>query len=135
MGGAADVVLDMVGGEYSEPALRATGFGGRFVVVGFAAGTVPRVPLNLVLLKGSTVTGYEIASFERHHPVQARANRDALEQMFLDGLLTPPITARYALDDAAHAVASVAGRDKFGITVLQMTAAAPQSANQHQELP
>lgn len=134
-GGAADVVLDMVGGEYSEPALRATGFGGRFVVVGFAAGTVPRVPLNLVLLKGSTVTGYEIASFERHHPVQARANRDALEQMFLDGLLTPPITARYALDDAAHAVASVAGRDKFGITVLQMTAAAPQSANQHQELP
>lgn len=120
-GGAADVVLDMVGGDYSEPALRATGYGGRFVVIGFAAGTVPRIPLNLVLLKGSTVTGYEIASFERRQPEEANANRVALEQMFIDGRLTPPITARYSLDDAVAAVSSVAGRDKFGITVLHLT--------------
>ncbi|MDG5485492.1 NADPH:quinone oxidoreductase family protein [Mycolicibacterium gadium] len=133
-GGAADVVLDMVGGDYSEPALRATGYGGRFVVVGFAAGTVPRIPLNLVLLKGSTVKGYEIASFERHHPVQTRANREALERMLLDGRLTPPITARYDLDDAVDAVASVAGRDKFGVTVLQVTPRAQHSDNEPKEL-
>lgn len=120
-GGAADVVLDMVGGDYSEPALRATGYGGRFVVIGFAAGTVPRIPLNLVLLKGSVVTGYEIASFERRQAEQAIANRVALEQMFIDGRLMPPITARYRLNGAVAAVASVAGRDKFGITVLHLT--------------
>lgn len=50
---------------------------------------MPRIPLNLVLLKGSTVKGYDIAGFERHHPVQTRANREALERMFLDGRLTP----------------------------------------------
>jgi NADPH:quinone reductase len=59
--GGADLVLDMVGGPASEEALRATGFGGRFVVVGFASGAVPKVPLNLVLLKGSEILGYEIA--------------------------------------------------------------------------
>ena len=116
--GAADVVIDLVGGHYAEPALRAVGYGGRFVVVGFAAGAVPRVPLNLVLLKGSTILGYEIADFERHNADEARANRDALEAMLVDGRLVPPITARFDLEDAVEAMTRVAGRDKFGSTVL-----------------
>ncbi|MCF2533940.1 NADPH:quinone oxidoreductase family protein [Yinghuangia soli] len=119
-GGGADVVLDMVGGEYSEPALRATGYGGRFVVVGFAAGSVPRIPLNLVLLKGSIIRGYEFGDFERRHPEEAAANRDALERMLADGRIVPPITGRYPLEQAAEAMRTVAGRDKYGVTILQM---------------
>ena len=116
-----DVVLDMVGGPYSEPALRAVGYGGRFIVVGFAAGNIPRVPLNLVLLKGSTITGYEIASFERNHPDIAEQNRAQMESMLASGALIPPISARYRLDDALEAIRVVAGRDKLGMTILEMT--------------
>jgi NADPH2:quinone reductase len=119
--GGADVVLDLVGGDYSEPALRATGYGGRFVVVGFAAGQVPRIPLNLVLLKGCIVTGYEIAGFERRCPELATANRDALETLLATGRLIPPITGRYRLDQAIEAMRAVAGRDKYGITILDLT--------------
>ncbi|MFC4469830.1 NADPH:quinone oxidoreductase family protein [Streptomyces xiangluensis] len=117
----AGVVLDVVGGPYSEPALRATGYGGRFVVVGFAAGQVAKIPLNLVLLKGSIVTGYEIADFERRNPEQTSANRQALEALLLDGHLKPPITGRYRLDQAAEAMKTVAGRAKFGMTVLDLS--------------
>lgn len=117
-----DVVLDMVGGALSEPALRAVGYGGRFVVVGFAAGDIPKVPLNLVLLKGSNITGYEIADFERHQPEDAAANRIALEEMLATGKLTPPITGRYDLDHGVEAMTVVAGRDKLGMTVLTPTA-------------
>ncbi|SEU33601.1 NADPH:quinone oxidoreductase family protein [Nonomuraea wenchangensis] len=117
----AGVVLDMVGGPFSEPALRATGYGGRFVVVGFATGEIARVPLNLVLLKGSTVMGYEIGDFERHHSDEAEANRRALEALLTDGTLKPPVTGRYRLDQAAEAMRTVAGRAKLGLTVLDLT--------------
>ncbi|MFK4035113.1 NADPH:quinone oxidoreductase family protein [Nonomuraea wenchangensis] len=117
----AGVVLDMVGGPFSEPALRATGYGGRFVVVGFATGEIARVPLNLVLLKGSIVMGYEIGDFERHHPDEAEANRRALEALLTDGTLKPPVTGRYRLDQAAEAMRTVAGRAKLGLTVLDLT--------------
>lgn len=118
--GGVDVVLDMVGGDLSEPALRAVGYGGRFVVVGFASGAPARVPLNLPLLKGSTITGYEIASFERREPENAAANRLALEDLLASGRVTPPITARFALDDAVESMRHVSGRDKFGATILQI---------------
>ncbi len=117
-GGSADVVLDMVGGDYSEAALRTVGYGGRFVVVGFAAGAPARVPLNLVLLKGSTILGYEIGDFQRQQPERAAANRDALEAMLVRGDITPPITSRFPLEQAAEAMAHVAGRAKHGVTVL-----------------
>ncbi len=64
--GGADVVIDPVGGTLSEPALRALRYGGRFVVVGFAAGEIPRIPLNLVLLKGCRIMGFEFRSFMTH---------------------------------------------------------------------
>lgn len=119
-----DVVLDMVGGEVAEPALRAVGYGGRYVVVGFAAGDIPRVPLNLVLLKGSSITGYEIGDFERHQPEQAAANRAALEEMLASGRLEPPVTGRYRLEQGVEALTVVAGRHKLGMTVLTMPATA-----------
>jgi NADPH:quinone reductase len=116
--GAADVVLDLVGGGYSEPALRAVGYGGRFVVVGFAAGAPARVPLNLVLLKGSRILGYEIIDFEAKEAEAAARNRDALEALLSTGAIEPPITARFPLADAPAALAHVAGREKLGATVL-----------------
>lgn len=119
--GGADVVLDMVGGEYSEPALRATGYGGRFVVVGFAAGAPARVPLNLPLLKGSRVIGYEIADFESREAEEAARNRDALETLLVEGTFIPPITGRMSLDTAVDAIRLVGGRDKLGATILEMS--------------
>ncbi|WP_370068629.1 NADPH:quinone oxidoreductase family protein [Mycobacterium sp. MAA66] len=116
----ADVVLDLVGGEASEQALRATGFGGRFIVAGFASGAIPNVPLNLVLLKGSSIAGYEIVDFERHCPRDARTNRDRLEELVANGTVKPAITARFSLDEAPQALAHASRRDKFGITILDL---------------
>ncbi|MGR7002110.1 zinc-binding dehydrogenase [Yinghuangia aomiensis] len=111
----ADVVLDTVGGEYAEPALRATGYGGRYVVIGFAAGEVPRVPLNLVLLKGSTILGYEIGAFQTPPPRRSRDQPRDLEAM---AHRRPPPSRRsrrrYALESAAEAMRTVAGRAKYG---------------------
>ncbi|MHA7664735.1 NADPH:quinone oxidoreductase family protein [Mycolicibacterium sp. HS_4_1] len=118
--GGADLVLDTVGGDFSEQALRATGYGGRFVVIGFAAGAPARIPSNLILLKGSSVIGYEIADFERREPARAAVNRRELEEMLASGTITPPITGRYSLDRAADAVQMVAGRDKLGVTILKL---------------
>lgn len=117
----ADVVLDMVGADFTEPALRATGYGGRFVVVGFASGAPARIAMNLVLLKGSSIIGYEIADFERREPVQAARNRAALEELLVIGRIAPPITGRFTHDEAADAVRLVAGRDKLGNTIIQGT--------------
>ena len=71
-GGGADVVLDPVGGRYAEQALRATRWGGRFVTLGFASGEIPRIPLNLVLLKGVIVKGFEIRTFSEHAPAESK---------------------------------------------------------------
>jgi NADPH2:quinone reductase len=116
----AGVVLDLVGGPATEQALRATGHGGRFIVTGFASGQIPKVPLNLVLLKGSSIAGYEIVDFERHFPLDADANRTRLEALIADGSVKPPITARYSLDEAPQALARAASRDKYGITLLDL---------------
>lgn len=118
--GGADVVLDLVGGPASEQALRATGYGGRFVVVGFASGTIPSIPLNLILLKGCIVRGYEIADFERRNPEEVEANRSRLESLLVTGALVPPITARYPFEEAASALERAAGRDKAGLTILDL---------------
>jgi len=113
-----DIVLDPVGGQYSEKALRAVGYGGRFVAIGFASGSIPKIPLNLVLLKGSTITGYEIGDFQRLEPETAARNRDHLEAMLAAGTIKAPITKRFSMSQAVDAIAYVGGRDKFGMTVL-----------------
>jgi NADPH2:quinone reductase len=74
-GGAADVVVDPVGGPYAEAALRALRWGGRFVSVGFASGEIPRIPLNLVLLKGVFVTGFTMEGLGRNQAADARYPR------------------------------------------------------------
>ena len=96
--GGADVVIDPVGGAYSEAALRAMRWGGRFVVVGFAAGEIPRIPLNLVLLKGVIVQGFEIRTFGQHAPELFARDRAELLDLFFSGRVHPHVSAVFDLD-------------------------------------
>lgn len=117
-GGGADVVLDPVGGPYAEPALRATRYGGRYVVLGFASGEIPRIPLNLVLLKGAVVTAYEVWSFRAHRPEDARRDDDELMALLASGVLRPHVSAEYPLDRVTDALAELAERRATGRVVV-----------------
>ena len=119
-GGGARVVLDPVGGPYSEPALRALGRGGRFVTLGYAAGEIPSIPLNLVLLKGITVCGMEIRTFFADHPDEALRDTAELQQMFDEGRVRPYIGARFPLEQAAVALRHVADRRALGKVVIDI---------------
>ncbi|WP_262402959.1 NADPH:quinone oxidoreductase family protein [Actinomadura sp. CNU-125] len=116
--GGADVVLDLVGGEHAEPALRAMRWGGRFVSVGFAAGDIPRIPLNLVMLKGVTVGGFEIGGWGRRDPEALRRGRAELARLFADGKLEPHVHAVYPLERGAEALAAVANRTSAGKVLI-----------------
>jgi NADPH:quinone reductase len=118
--GGADVVFDPVGGPYSEPALRSTRWGGRFVVVGFASGEIPRIPLNLLLLKGMIVTGFENRTIEAQIPDVAAAHRRDLFDAFARGELSPHISAVYPLAEARRALEDVAERRVIGKVVLRV---------------
>ncbi len=119
-GAGARVVLDPVGGPYSEPALRALGRGGTFVTLGYAAGEVPSIPLNLVLLKGITLRGMEIRTFFTDHPDEALRDTAELQQMFDEGRVRPYIGARFPLDQAAVALRHVADRRALGKVVIDI---------------
>jgi NADPH2:quinone reductase len=121
-GRGADVVLDPVGGPYAEPALRALAWRGRYLVVGFAAGQIPSIPLNLVLLKSAAVLGFEIGSFLSRAPEEARRNTEELWAMFASGRLQPHIAAVYPLREVARALSDVAERRALGRVVIDLTA-------------
>lgn len=118
--GSARVVIDPVGGSYSEPALRSLRRGGVFVTLGYAAGTIPAIPLNLVLLKGITVRGMEIRTFMGDHPEDAARDMQELTQMFADGRVRPYIGARFPLAEAATALRYVAERKAVGKVVIDV---------------
>ena len=86
----ADVVVDPVGGALAEPALRALRRGGRFVTVGYASGTIPRIPLNLVLLKGVRILGFQFQDFVLHEGAAYRRNEDELMELLASGRGRPP---------------------------------------------
>ncbi|GBE64176.1 NADPH:quinone oxidoreductase [Mycobacterium sp. MFM001] len=119
-GDNARVVLDPVGGPYSEPALRALGRGGVFMTLGYAAGTIPAIPLNLVLLKGITVRGMEIRTFLGDHPAEAERDMAELTAMFADGRVRPYIGARFALAETPAALRYVAERKAIGKVVIEV---------------
>jgi NADPH2:quinone reductase len=118
--GGARVVIDPVGGPYSQPALRALRRGGTFVTLGYAAGDIPAIPLNLVLLKDITVRGMEIRTFTGDHPADAARDLQELTQMFSDGRIRPYIGARYPLSDTAAALRQVADRKALGKVVIEV---------------
>jgi NADPH2:quinone reductase len=119
-GTGAHLVLDPVGGPYTEPALRGLGRGGMFVTRGYAAGSIPKIPLNLVLLKGVTIAGMEIRTFMTDHPDAAARDVVELAEMLATGAVRPYIGARFSLQDAAIALRHVADRKALGKVVIDV---------------
>lgn len=114
----ADVVYDPVGGKYSEPALRATAWRGRFLVVGFAAGDIPKLPLNLALLKERAILGVFWGDAVRRDPAQHLANMKQLADWFTQGKIKPYISERIPLAGAADGIARMASRQVKGKVVV-----------------
>jgi len=121
-GGAADIVLDPVGGPYAEQALRATGWGSRYVVLGFASGEIPRIPLNLVLLKGVIVRGMEMRTITEHEPEQVARDQRELRDLFMTGQLHPHVSAVYPLTDTHLALQSMLDRTATGKVLIDPAA-------------
>jgi NADPH2:quinone reductase len=117
-GNGVDVVYDPVGGDLSEAALRSMAWGGRFLVVGFAAGTIPRIPLNLPLLKGSSVVGVFWGAFTMRQPEEYRRQLAELAELWRDGKLHPLVSRTYPLEQAADALEDLAARRATGKIVL-----------------
>ena len=115
----ADVVVDPVGGDLAEPALRAMRWGGRFVTVGYASGLIPRIPLNLVLLKGVHLIGFQLREFAVHAPGELRRNEQELMDMLATHRAVPHIGATFDLADAAAALRHVADGKAIGKVVLR----------------
>jgi NADPH2:quinone reductase len=113
-----DVVIDPVGGPLSERALRALRWKGRFVTLGFASGEIPRIPLNLVLLKGCVVKGFEVRTFAQVEPELAARDEGELIELLGSGRIAPHISAIYGLDQAPAALDEVAGRRSTGKVLL-----------------
>jgi NADPH2:quinone reductase len=119
-GQGVDVIVDPVGGSYSEPALRGMAWNGRYLVIGFTAGDIPRIPLNLPLLKGCSIVGVFWGSFNVRDPEHSRENLDELLGWLQDGTLSPHISARYPLERAADALNDIIQRRVTGKTVLMV---------------
>lgn len=117
-GAGADVVYDPVGGSYSEPALRSTAWDGRFLVVGFAAGDIPKLPLNLPLLRGCSIVGVFWGSFVYREPERHRANVAEMVEWWRSGRLRPHTSATYPLGRAADALREMAERRAMGKVVV-----------------
>jgi len=117
-GQGVDVVIDPVGGNYSEAVLRAMAWNGRFLVIGFTAGEIPRIPLNLPLLKGFSIVGVFWGSFVARDPERNQANIQQLLGWLQEGKLRPRISARYPLERAADALNDIINRKATGKIVL-----------------
>ncbi|MCV7056909.1 NADPH:quinone oxidoreductase family protein [Mycolicibacterium gilvum] len=115
----ADVVIDPVGGPLSEPALRSLGRGGRFVTVGFASGEIPRIPLNLVLLKGVRVLGFQFQDVPGDEFVR---NEQELRALLSTRRVTPHVGAVYPLDEIATALRHVGEGRAIGKVLIDVPA-------------
>src|SRR6201996_2066055 len=113
-----DVVYDPVGGAYAEPALRSLGWLGRYLVVGFAAGEIPKIPLNLALLKGCEIVGVFWGSWVARNPKRHQASVSELMQMYADGKIKPYVSERFPLAQAAEAIKHLASRKAMGKVVV-----------------
>ena len=114
----ADAVVDPVGGALSEPALRSLRRGGRFVTVGYASGTIPRIPLNLVLVKGIRILGFQ---FQDVPAAESTRNEDELRELLTTGRVTPHIGASYPLEDTALALRHVADGHAIGKVLIDVS--------------
>ena len=113
-----DVLYDPVGGAYAEPSLRAMAWEGRYLVLGFASGTIPRIPLNLVMLKGCAIIGVFWTAFVERYPEKHRANMIQLLDWCQQGLISPHIHASFALVETATALSLIEGRKVTGKVIV-----------------
>ena len=118
-GRGADVIYDPIGGAYAEAALRSIAWEGRFLVVGFAAGEIPKLPLNLVLLKGCDVLGVFWGSWIERDPAGHRANTGQLLAWCAEGKLSSHVHAVYPLAEAPAALKAIAARQVMGKVILR----------------
>ena len=119
-GKGVDVVYDPVGGELSEQALRATGWNGRLLVIGFAAGDIPRLPLNLPLLKNNSVVGVFWGAWSARDPAASLENYRELFQMYRERKIKPVVSQVFALDDFASAFNTIEERRAQGKVILRV---------------
>jgi NADPH2:quinone reductase len=115
-----DVVIDPVGGDLAEPALRSLRWAGRFVTIGYAAGSIPRIPLNLVLLKGCKIIGFQMRDLSANVPEAVRRDEAELRELLASGKVTPHIGASFRLSDAGAALRQVAEGKAIGKVVLSV---------------
>jgi NADPH:quinone reductase len=115
----AQVIYDGVGGDYTEAAVRAIGWQGRHLVVGFPAG-IPKLPLNLPLLKSCQIVGVFWGEFTTRYPAQHAANVEDLMALYLDGRIKPAVTERFALARGGEAIARLGSREARGKIVVMI---------------
>jgi NADPH:quinone reductase len=119
-GNGVNVVFDPVGGDLSITATRAIGWGGRYLIVGFASGTVPNFPANHAMIKGYSLIGLRAGESGRRDPVLAAASGAALSELAAHGVMRPHISHRFALDDAADALRALEQRTVIGRAIVVM---------------
>ncbi|MEL7689858.1 NADPH:quinone oxidoreductase family protein [Citromicrobium bathyomarinum] len=115
----ADIVVDIVGGDYSEPALRSIAWEGRFLVIGFPAG-IAKMPLNLTLLKSCDIRGVFWGAFAAREPQRNAQNIAELFELWQDGKISPQVSETYSLDDAHKAIEKLENRQAVGKLVVKM---------------
>jgi len=117
-GKGTDIVFDPVGGAYAEAALRSTAWEGRFLVIGFAAGEIPKMPLNLALLKGCDIRGVFWGNWARLNPEKNRANLEKLVKWTAEGKISSHVDRTFPLAQTADALKVLAGRKAMGKVIL-----------------
>jgi NADPH:quinone reductase len=118
-GKGPDVIYDPVGGEYAEPAFRSIGWRGRYLVVGFANGEIPKLPLNLALLKGASLVGVFWGDYARREPKNNAAAFAEMVGWIGEGKLKPYVSKRYSLEETAQALKDMASRKVTGKIVIE----------------
>ena len=118
-GAGADVIFDPVGGDLADTLARSTGWNGRWLVIGFADGAIPKIPLNLPLVKGYSIVGVFWGSFCDRDPAQAQTNHRQLFEMAASGSITPHLHAVMPLNEASQALSQIEQREVLGKIVLK----------------
>ena len=116
-----DVVIDPVGGPATEPAFRSLAWKGRHLIIGFAAGEIPKLPVNLALLKGADLRGVDIRQFGIFEPETSLANNRAVMDLYVRGALHPKIVRRFPFEQFAEAMKTAASGELAGRIVLEVS--------------
>ena len=116
----ANVIYDPVGDDYSEPCIRATAWDGRYLVIGFAAGEIPKIPINLALLKGMKIVGVFWGAWVGMFPEENKKNFEELFKLHSEGKINPEVSDSFSLDDGAQAIAHLKDRKAKGKVIIKI---------------